>query len=296
MRFFLYGQSFTYILRDSSGAPVDLINMQPDDVRVGNNAARMPIYNHDTFGEDIPANDVIHIKDIPSFGTTGKSRIELAADLVGLLTVCNDFAADVLAQGPNVPAVLSSEETLDETTRDLLKEELAKYRSSTTGQNAGKPLVLEGGLKYEKLAHVTPSDADLRLLRQHYIDQIAALFRVPSYLIGGDGDEKYNNVGQKLSSMYRDTYAPVITAFEEAITPKLVSNPNQWVRFDSSALQNGDRPQMIADTIAQREAGIISINEARERLGYDPDDNDISNQLRFTPTRGGTSTTFGTST
>ena len=284
--YLLYGQSYTYIVRDASGNPVELIQMKPDDVRVGNNAARMPVYAHDNFGESIPASDVIHVKDIPSFGTTAKSRIEEAADLIGLLEACNDFAGDVFANGPNVPGILSSEEGLDEETRELLRGELAKYSSGKAGGKQGVPMVLEGGLSWSATDHITPTDADLRLLRQHYIDQIAALFRVPSYLIGGDGDEKYNNVGQKLSSMYRDTYAPIITAFEEALTPKLITNPDMWIRFDTSALQNGDRQQMIDSVIAQREAGLITINEGRAILGYSQDQNEISNELRFTPTPG----------
>ena len=48
-----------------------------------------------------------------------------------------------------------------------------------------------------------------------------------------------SNVQQKLASLYRDTYAPIMRNIEEALTMGLTRG-NQWIAFDVSDLVRGD--------------------------------------------------------
>ena len=58
--------------------------------------------------------------------------------------------------------------------------------------NAGRPLLLEGGLKWQAMS-LTPADMDFVALKEGAARDIALAFGVPPVLLGLPGDATYAN-------------------------------------------------------------------------------------------------------
>src|SRR3546814_19728341 len=67
---------------------------------------------------------------------------------------------------------------------DRLREELAE--SFAGGANAGRPLLLEGGLKWQALS-LSPAEMDFLALKDSSAREIAMAFGVPPMLLGRRG-------------------------------------------------------------------------------------------------------------
>jgi hypothetical protein len=73
---------------------------------------------------------------------------------------------------------------------ERLKEELAAGFSGH--DNAGRPMLLEGGLRWQSLS-LTPADMDFAGLKAAAAREIALAFGVPPVLLGLPGDATYAN-------------------------------------------------------------------------------------------------------
>src|SRR5439155_17870440 len=87
-----------------------------------------------------------------------------------------------------------------------LKEELSREFSGSG--NAGRPMLLEGGLKWQALS-LTPADMDFVALKEGAARDIALAFGVPPVLVGLPGDATYANAREAGRALYRQTILPM---------------------------------------------------------------------------------------
>src|SRR3546814_5770290 len=74
--------------------------------------------------------------------------------------------------------------------------------SSDLGTNAGRPLLLEGGLKWQALS-LSPADIDFLELKHSAAREIAMAFGVPPMLLGLPGDAPYANYREANRALWR---------------------------------------------------------------------------------------------
>jgi HK97 family phage portal protein len=147
------------------------------------------------------------------------------------------------------------------------------------------PIVLEGGLKFEKIA-VNPGDAELTKQFEAQINATCRLLRVPPHKVFLTSDTKYDNLETQDKLYVGDTLIPVGTRFEHRYGKVLLSRKDRLRLFFEN-----DRDEMaIKDTKVQTdrviratERGVLTIDEARAALGYNPLPNDAG-QIRMVPT------------
>ena len=259
----VYGNSYTRVVRAKNGRVIELIPIVPSDMSVAANPFGSPVYNHQEYGE-LTAQEVIHVRDVSNHSVEGRSRILLAAERIACLNAADHLMAETFQNGVSINYSVELEATLDDTSREALYAQL-KNAFGQGGSRRGGIAVLEGG-KLSAIKGSTPADADLRELRGALINEIAALFRVPASLVGGQS-EKYSNVTARLASMYRDSFAPIIISIEQAFTNNLLSNGNT-LRFDVGSLVKGDLATQITLATQAVAGGIITPNEARVFIGY----------------------------
>ncbi len=98
---------------------------------------------------------------------------------------------------------------------DRLKAEL---ESSFMGaRNAGRPLLLEGGLDWKAMA-LTPKDMDFMAAKHGAAREIALAFGVPPMLLGIPGDNTYSNYQEANRAFWRQTVLPLCGRLAEALT------------------------------------------------------------------------------
>ncbi|SDN56331.1 phage portal protein, HK97 family [Methylobacterium phyllostachyos] len=158
--------------------------------------------------------------------------------------------------------------TLSEPQFDRLKAELeANYQGAA---NAGRPLLLEGGLDWKPLA-LSPRDMDFVEAKNAAAREIALAFGVPPLLLGLPGDNTHANYAEANRALYRQTLIPLATRTAKAL--------GVWLEpaFGSVDLEPDlDRIEALS---AEREslwrrvqaAEFLSISEKRAAVGYPPE-------------------------
>lgn len=88
-----------------------------------------------------------------------------------------------------------------------LKEELADgYQGA---RNAGRPLLLEGGLDWKPMG-LTPKDMDFIEAKNQAAREVALAFGVPPMLLGIPGDNTYANYQEASRAFWRQTVLPMV--------------------------------------------------------------------------------------
>lgn len=101
-----------------------------------------------------------------------------------------------------------------------LKEEMAvAYQGAG---NAGRPMLLEGGLKWQAIS-MTPADMDFVGLKAAAAREIALAFGVPPMLMGLPGDAAYANYREANRALWRSSVVPmadnILGAIAEGLRP-----------------------------------------------------------------------------
>ena len=260
----VYGNAFIRIQR-STRRITSLVIENPEDVKVNSNTAGIPVYQ--VRDETITNSNMIHIRDMSTLEVVPKSRVMLAADLIGAYKAANRQMGNIFKNGVDIKYFISEQGLNKPRTPDELekiKESIAE--SFSKEGNGNSILFLTNGI-VNAVKGMTPADADLRALRQDLIREIAGVFAIPGYLVGGTSEEKYNNVRQRQAALYRDTFLPIITRIEEALSLKLLTNINERIVFDVEDLLKGDGESQSLYAERAVRSGILTPNEAREHLG-----------------------------
>jgi HK97 family phage portal protein len=146
-----------------------------------------------------------------------------------------------------------------------LKEELSQEFSGAG--NAGRPLLLEGGLKWQALS-LTPADMDFVALKEGAARDIALAFGVPPVLVGLPGDATYANAREAGRALYRQTILPMAGRILGDLSAML----SDWMGPVRLAVDTDQISELAEDRAKLWEqvgaAGFLSDGEKRELLGF----------------------------
>jgi HK97 family phage portal protein len=135
--------------------------------------------------------------------------------------------------------------------------------------NAGRPIVLEGGLDWKPLS-LSPQDMDFAGSRNAAAREIALSIGVPPLLLGLPGDNTYSNYVEAHRAFWRETILPLARRTTEQIA--------HWLQPVFPGLEIGIDFDTIPALAEHREAlwrsitaaDFLTDDEKREALGYQP--------------------------
>ena len=152
---------------------------------------------------------------------------------------------------------------------ERLKQE---SRDAYSGQpNAGRPLLLEGGLKWQPLS-LTPADMDFAELKAAAARDVALAFGVPPMLLGLPGDNTYANYREANRALWRLTLLPLAAKILAGISQGLAPwfpDARLAVDLDRVPALSEDRERLWAQVSA---ADFLTSEEKRALLGLDKGD------------------------
>lgn len=280
------GNSFLEVAETIDGAPGELYVLRPDRMKVLPGPNGWPMgYEYSLSGQShVYAVDavrgrspVLHLKTFnPLDDLYGLSPLEAAAfgiDIHNAAGAWNKALFDNAAR-PSGALVFEPQDgsngTLSQEQFDRLKDEME--RTYQGAANAGRPLLLEGGLRWQQIAF---SPSDMEFIQGKYVSarEIALAFGVPPMLLSIPGDNTYSNYQEANRAVWRQTILPLLD--------KTCSALNNWLipRFGSDLRLDYDRDAVPAIT-ADRDAAwlrvngavFMTLNEKRAAVGLDPID------------------------
>jgi HK97 family phage portal protein len=203
-----------------SGGPEELWTLRPDRVSVVPGKAGWPeAYEYSVGGRSLRIgraadgwSPVMHLRLWhPTDDHYGFSPIEAAASAIDVHNASGAWNKALLdnAARPSGALVFDSRdgEHLTEAQFAALKAELADAHSGAG--NAGRPLVLEGGLDWKPMS-MSPSDMDFIAGKHAAAREIALAFGVSPQLLGIPGDATYANYREANAAFWRGTVVPLV--------------------------------------------------------------------------------------
>lgn len=212
-------------------------------------------------------NDILHIKLNSLNGYVGMSPISHTAKAIAGAIAGENHANSLFKNGARPSGVLSTDEAFGDDTEAV--ERLRKQWSDmhTGSDNTGKTAILEYGMTYTPIT-MTAVDAQLVEQRKISREQIASIFRIPLHMLNAASAMKYNTIEQTNISFFRDALMPLATKLENNINQILPLN--HVIKFDEKQFVRGDRKTQVSNITAEIKSGLISINEGRTELNYEP--------------------------
>jgi hypothetical protein len=154
--------------------------------------------------------------------------------------------------------------------RARLLEDL-EFRFQGT-HNSGRPMLLEGNFSYQQLG-LNPKDMDFLELLNLSAREIALCFGVPAQLIGIPDSQTYSNMETAKLALYEETVIPLLKRVEsdlnEYLAPLYEGDIRIQYDMDSIPAMVEKRKSIYENVVAGVQAGILTRNEARDRLGLE---------------------------
>lgn len=214
----------------------------------------------------LQADEVFQLKGFSVGGDRGLSVVNYGARTIGASLAADKVAAKMFKAGLSSSGFLETGATLEETDRKRLDQILAEYQGN---ENAGKIMILEGGMKYTAVS-LSAADAQLLQARGFNIEEIARLLDMPPVLLGHNGSGATmwgTGVGEIIRAWYMLGLQPLIIRIEAAIQKRLIAPEDQgryYVKLNAEGLLRGDSAARAAFYSVMVQNGLMTRAEVRE--------------------------------
>lgn len=277
----LHGNGYVQVIKDASGTPVELFALRPERVRVIAGADGWPAayeYRVNEKALTITLEDedgwpnIIHLKAMhPADDHYGAGALSAAQQAIAIHNAASSWNLALLENAARPSGALVYEtgdgSGLTAEQFERLKSELA---NAFAGEgNAGRPMLLDGGLKWQSMAH-SPADMDFATLKSAAARDIALAFGVPPMLLGLPGDNTYSNYREANRALWRLTLLPLATKLYQGLQEGLAAwfpDARLAVDLDRVPALSEDRERLWKQL---SEADFLSDAEKRAMLGLEP--------------------------
>ncbi|WIY53662.1 phage portal protein [Devosia sp. YIM 151766] len=182
------------------------------DYKAGGKAVRLS-------QEALPVPGVLHVALFhPMDDHYGMGPLEAAQtslDIHNASAQWNKALLDNAARPSGALVYSAGNGSLTEEQFNRLKDELEEQFSGAG--NAGRPMVLDGGLDWKALA-MSPRDMDFIEARNAAARDIALAFGVPPMLLGIPGDNTYANMAEANRTLWRQTLVPLVVRVAQELS------------------------------------------------------------------------------
>ena len=285
------GNNYILSVGGDKSPPTELYNLRPDRMKIRTGTRAMPVsYDYVLKGQVVESylvdqatgnSKVKHIKLFnPLDDYYGMSPMAASSVDIDQHNLANKHNVNLLQNGarPSGAVIFNpKDETgghvqLSDVQRNQLMNDV-NQRFSGTG-NAGKPMLLEGDFDWKEMG-LSPKDMDFIQLKNMSAKDIALVYGVPSQLIGIPDSQTYSNFAEAKLALYNETIIPLLDRIQGDLNEWLVPMFNEQgleLRYDIDSIpaMAEQRKRVFESVSAGVKEGILTRNEAREQLGYEP--------------------------
>lgn len=272
----LTGNGYARILKTKSGQPMSLVLLYPSwvTVEIDEDSNIRYVIQDNTHNPYILAPDeIIHVKFLSTNGLTGTSPLYSLADEMKLQKQGNKLLNDFFGSGINGSAILKMPGKPSPDARAKIREEWIK---ANTGEKTHRVMVLAGNEEY------TPVEIDTSILKivnsnDYTTKQIAKAFGIPVSRLGLEN--AHTSLTQSNLDYIQNSLDHYFNRITSELNIKLLTYEqalNYHFEFDVSRLMELDTETNMKETLNWFQNGLIDDNEARQRLGYAPHNDDMA--------------------
>lgn len=263
----LRGNGYARIIRSGDRvvslvpAPASFMLVEP----MGNSRLRYQwTEDGDSFTET--SENMLHIRGFGGSPLGGLSTLQFGSRVFGLSTAIHSAAGNTFRNGLHQLGLLVFDKFLTSEQREIVENRLvSKFAGS---MNAGRPMVLEGGTKWETLT-IDPEDAQMLESRGFSVEEVARMFGVPPHMIGHTASSTSWGTGleQQTLGFQKFTLRRRLKRIEQALEKQLLTPTDRaqgiTIEFSLEGLLRGDSAARSGFYASGLNNGWMTINEVR---------------------------------
>lgn len=278
----LTGEAPWLLRRDAKGgAPSEIYLLRPDLLTVlpSNDPTKGVIggYTYKVYEENgayteikLDVDDVLFLKYPDPIKTyRGRGTLQAVMRAFQMDITAEEFNLMFFQNGATPSAILTVPKPLNKESKERL-ERMVKHKYTQT-YNAHKTMLVEGDIKFSPVT-TTQKEMDFIETMRMMRDKILAIFRVPRTILGITDDVNRANAEASDLVFAKRTIKPKMEKLTEMLNEFLVPMFDQsgtiFLDYVDPVPENIDQKLTLAKEGAN--AGLLTPNEAREILGYDP--------------------------
>jgi HK97 family phage portal protein len=267
------GNSYWDISNRIGNTPVGVYLLRPDRmtlIPVEGNDERVRNYCYTYGANKIPIDprDIVHYSYYdPTNDYFGLSPVYVAGNVIDTETEAIGYNKYLMRNQARPSGVLQTEQKLQE---EPFKRLQAAIQTWMGNKNAGKPIILEAGLKWAQ-TQLSQKDADYINLRKLNREEICAVFGVPPIVAGILDRATYSNYEEGDTMIWGQTIIPELRLFRDDFNGRVAPlfDPGLYIDYD---LEHVEALKENEDAVHKRarddyQGGIITFNEARKLTG-----------------------------
>lgn len=216
---------------------------------------------------------VMHMKSFnPINDWYGMSSLEAGMYALDSSNFANRWNLGLLQNSATPSGVLQIKESKANPRGEISDDQYGRLRTEfedayTGSKNAGRPLILEGGLEWKQIS-LSPKEMDFLNSKEVSNVELAMIYGVPPELLGL-GVKTYNNYKEARLAFYEDTVLPLMDKIRDEL--------NRWLapQFgDVELCYDKDDIEALVEKRESKYATLqnvnwLTFNEKRKATGYD---------------------------
>jgi HK97 family phage portal protein len=208
--------------------------------------------------------EIIHVKENSFYSIyRGVSRLKPALRTMILMRRMRDFQDNFFKNGAVPGLVLKSPNTLSEKIKErMIQSWSARYRPDAGGK---RPLILDGGIEIDKVSNVNFKELDFQSAIAENEKIILKALGIPPILLDSGNNA---NLRPNMRLYYLETILPIVRkinfSLERFFGFEIIEDATNIPALQPELRDQSQYYSALVNT------GIISPNEAREALNFDP--------------------------
>jgi HK97 family phage portal protein len=273
----LYGNSYILAPGENNSRPGELYNLHANQIEYEMSENLISAYKYKgarnvrnySIDPISRVSRILHLKNYhPSDDIGGLSSLAAAAKPIHLHAKIMDWNKSLLKNATRPSGALVFQDGngyLSEEQFERLQQQF--YDGFSGASNSGKPLILEGGLKWQETNNAERFEKFIELKDSSARD-IAMAFNVPSQLLGISGDIAYSNMQEARLALWEENIIPLLDKYSDALSSWLSHwfDEDLTIDFDRDAISVlTERRENLWSKISN--ANFMTINEKRAFVG-----------------------------
>lgn len=285
MHLFLCGNHYSLKNEAYVGGPIELIPLEPGSMEVDRkNAFDDPVFTYKTAdgkSRQIPAENIWHVKGMSWNGWFGMEPVKMAREAIGLSMTIERQQAKFYKNGASSSGTYALDRKLDAEQYKNLRDWIVE---NTTGENGGKPLILDSGAKWLQTA-MSGIDAQTLESRREQVEEMCRALGVFPQMVGlTDKTATFASAESFFIAHVVHTLAPLFELIEQSIAVNLLTDEEMrggyYAKFIEEGLLRGSMESTANMVEKYVNGGIMTPNEGRGLLDLNPDADPKSSELR----------------
>lgn len=266
----LQGNAYAEIKRSPSGLITSLVPVRPDVMKARRLASGSIEYRWTIDGAQIVRRDrdILHIRGPLGDALSGVSTLTACAGAFSSAMAADSASEMLFANGIRSSGIFSTDAAVALKPDQRLELEGFIRERYVGARNAGTPLLLDRGMKFQAL-DLTPDDAQMIETRGFGVEEICRVFGVPPHMVGHS--EKSTSWGtgieQQTLGFVKFSLRRRLKRIEQALEKQLLSKAERdtgfRVEFNLEGLLRGDSEARANFYDTMTRIGAYTINEVR---------------------------------